>query len=84
MGKRSAVEVSQSFWAVVSSPQARKFQIVVFGILLSAATMGLFPPAVAVWVVLIVNSLSAAGVYVVPNAPAPVSSTPMVRGNVVG
>lgn len=81
MGKRSAVQVSQSFWEVVTSPQARKLQVAVVGIILSAVTMGLFPPAIAVWITLIVNGLVAAGVFAVPNAPAPVSSV-LARGDV--
>lgn len=87
MGKRSAEEVSDSFWAIVTSPRARKFQVVVLGIILSAATMGLLPAPVAIWVILIVNSLTAAGVFVVPNAGKPVQpevAKAFDRGDVVG
>jgi hypothetical protein len=88
MGRRSA-EVGLSIWNVLTSPKARKFQLALVGLLLSAATGGLLPPDVAVWVILSINTLTAYGVFQIPNK----TSTPttevteiraMVRGDVVG
>lgn len=71
MGKRSAV-TGLTFWDVLTSPRARKFQVAVLGILLSAATGGLLPPDIAVWVILIINTLVAYGVFQIPNkTPVP-------------
>lgn len=57
-----------SFWDVVTSPKARKFQLAAVGVILSAATGGLLPAPVAVWVILIINTMVAYGVFQVPNA----------------
>lgn len=59
-------------WRMISSPLARKFQLALVGLLLSAATGGLLPAPVAVWVILGVNALTAAGVFVIPNGPSAV------------
>jgi hypothetical protein len=68
VGKREA-EVELTLWNVLTSPKARKFQVAVVGILLSAATGGLLPPDVAVWIILIINTLVAYGVFSLPNKP---------------
>lgn len=71
MGKYEAQTNSgfKSFIAIFYTKEYRKFQAVVIGIALSAATAGLLPAAVATWVLLVVGVLTAAGVYVVPNSP---------------
>ena len=68
MGKYAA-DRGLTFWDVFTSPKARKFQVALVGILLSAATGGLLPPDIAVWVILVINGLVAAGVFVLPNKP---------------
>lgn len=67
MGSHEEAKTGLTFWDVVTSPKARKFQVALMGILLSAATMGLLPAPVAVWVILIINSLVAYGVFQWPN-----------------
>lgn len=69
MGKYEAESNGSGFWAIVTSPQARKFQVAVVGILLSAASGGLLPPDVAIWVILVINGFVAAGVFALPNSP---------------
>lgn len=58
-----------NFWKTVTSPAARKFQVAIVGVLLSAATAGLLPAAVSVWVILVINAFVAAGVFTLPNTP---------------
>jgi len=67
MANHVEVKTGLTFWDVMTSPKARKFQVALMGILLSAATMGLLPAPVAVWVILIINSLVAYGVFQWPN-----------------
>jgi hypothetical protein len=55
-------------FAIFYSAEYRKFQAVVLGVLLSAATMGLLPAAVSMWVLLVIGVLTSVGVYQVPNA----------------
>jgi hypothetical protein len=69
MGSHEEVKTGLTFWDVMTSPKARKFQVAMLGILLSAATGGLLPAPVAVWVILIINGLVAYGVFQLPNAP---------------
>ena len=69
MGSHEEVKTGLTFWDVVTSAKGRKVQVAILGILLSAATGGLLPPDVAVWVILVINGLSAYGVYQVPNEP---------------
>lgn len=80
-------------WRILSSPLARKCQVAIIALIVSAASAGLFPPAVALWINLVVSALSVAGIYVVPNtqhailepakpavpAPVPVESGPAHR-----
>lgn len=58
-----------SFFAIFYTAEYRKFQAVLIGIALAAATQGLLPAAYATWVLLIVGVLTATGVYSVPNSP---------------
>ena len=59
----------KSLIAIFYSAEYRKFQAVLIGVLLAAATQGLLPAAIATWTLLVVGVLTAAGVYVVPNNP---------------
>lgn len=67
MAEHRAETTKSNPLAIFWSPEARKFQTVVIGVLVAAATAGLFPAAVATWVLLVVGVLTATGVYVVPN-----------------
>lgn len=69
MGRREKVSDFDSWVQIFTSAKSRKFQVAVIGILLSAATGGLLPPDVAVWVILIINTLVAYGVFTLPNKP---------------
>lgn len=40
----------------------------IIALIVSAAAAGLFPPAVALWINLVVSALTVAGIYVVPNS----------------
>jgi hypothetical protein len=55
-------------WRILTSPLARKCQVAIIALIVSAAAAGLFPPAVALWINLVVSALSVAGIYVVPNS----------------
>ena len=80
-------------WRILTSPMARKCQMAIIALIVSAAAAGLFPPAVALWINLVVSALTVAGIYVVPNsqtailepakpvipAPAPIESGPAHR-----
>lgn len=57
----------ESFWTVVTSARARKFQVAAVGVLLSLVTAGLIPPDIGIWITTIVSSLVAAGVFALPN-----------------
>lgn len=83
-------------WRILTSPQARKAQVAIIALIASAAAAGLFPPAIALWINLVVSALSVAGIYVVPNtnqailepvkpvvAPVPVESGPAHRAEPV-
>lgn len=77
-------------WRILSSPQCRKAQVAILALILSAATGGLLPPDVAVWVIMGINALTAAGVFVVPNTCTPIlepvveAPVEIYRGNTVG
>lgn len=76
MSKHVEVSTNKGFWATISSPEARKAQLAVVGVIISLATAGLIPPDIGIWVTTIVASLTAAGVYAVPNKT--VEPTPIV------
>jgi hypothetical protein len=63
---------------MLTSPEARKFQVALLCFLLSAATGGLLPPDIAIWVIVGINALTAAGVFVIPNTNLPVLAKPAV------
>lgn len=67
MGRYEAETTRSNPFSIFYSPEARKFQTVVIGVLVAAATAGLLPAAIATWVLLVVGVLTATGVYVVPN-----------------
>lgn len=58
------------------SAQSRKFWMAFIGIVAGITALGLLPPDVARIVDMVVGALTAAGVYAVPNAPAPVIVPP--------
>lgn len=62
----------QDLWRILTSPQARKLQLALFGFVAAAVSAGLFPPSIALWISLGLSALTAAGVYVVPNTDAAV------------
>lgn len=80
MGRHEVGKTNTNLFAIFYSPEYRKFQTVVIGILVAAATAGLLPATVAVWVMLIVSVLTGAGVYTVPN----VVQKPQVEVEAVG
>ena len=67
MGSHATPKTGMTFWDVMTSPKARKFQIAVLGILLSAATGGLIPAPFSVWIILGINTMVAYGVFQIPN-----------------
>lgn len=67
-----------SFWSVITSPEARKAQVAIVGVLLALITAGLIPADIGIWVNTIVGALVAAGVFTIPNAV----STPEVAPSV--
>lgn len=69
MGKRAIEKTGLTLWDVLTSPKARKVQVAIVGILLSAATGGLLPPDIAIWVILVINTMVAYGVFQIPNSP---------------
>lgn len=75
-------------WRLLTSPQARKAQIAIIAFVAAAASAGLFPPAVAVWVNIAVSALTVAGVYAIPNTDKPIlepkHSAGSFRGDVKG
>lgn len=68
MGRYEQEREKKNPFAIFYSPEYRKFQTVIIGVLVAAATAGLLPATVAVWIMLVVSVLTAAGVYQVPNA----------------
>lgn len=83
MSKHVEVSTNKGFWATIPSPEARKAQIAIVGVLLSLVTAGLIPPDIGVWITTIVASLTAAGVFAVPNkATEPV--VPVVTASYAG
>lgn len=71
MGKRVAETSKTGFWAVFTGPGFRKFQMVLIGVALAAASQGLLPDDISTWVLLVVGVLTATGVYAVPNKSLP-------------
>lgn len=69
MADHEAQATPGGFWAVITSPQARKAQVAIVGVLLSLVTAGLIPPDIGVWITTIVSALVAAGVFATPNLP---------------
>lgn len=65
---------SNNFWATITSPEARKAQVAIAGVLLSLVSAGLIPPDIGIWITTIITALVAAGVFTVPNA-IPVTET---------
>lgn len=59
-------------WRLLTSPQARKAQIAIIAFVAAAASAGLFPPSIAIWINIGVSALTVAGVYVVPNTNTPI------------
>lgn len=76
MGRYAAEKEKKNPFAIFYSPEYRKFQTVVIGVLLAAATQGLLPVAYATWVFLVVGVLTATGVYAVPNGHADTDTFP--------
>jgi len=68
MGRYEEERAKKNPFAIFYAPEFRKFQTVVIGVLLAAATAGLLPAAVSVWVLLVIGVLVSAGVYQIPNA----------------
>lgn len=68
MGRYEEERTKKNPFAIFYSAEYRKFQAVVLGVLLSAATMGLVPPVAATWILLVIGVLTSVGVYQVPNA----------------
>jgi hypothetical protein len=67
----------KDIWNMLTSPEARKFQVAILCFLLSAATGGMLPPDIAIWVILGINALTAAGIFVVPNTSTAVLAKPV-------
>jgi uncharacterized membrane protein len=87
MGRYAAKVEKKNPFSIFYSPEFRKFQMIVIGVLVAAATAGLLPATVSVWVLLIVSVLTSVGVYKVPNKPTEVYvqplGTPLEKADVV-
>ncbi len=87
MGRYAAEREKKNPFAILYSPEFRKFQTVVLGVLLGAATMGLLPATVSVWVLLVIGVLVSAGVYKIPNKPTELfiqpEGTPLEKADVI-
>jgi len=77
MGRYAAERAKKNPFAIFYSPEFRKAQAIILGILLAAATAGLLPPTISVWVLLVIGVLTSVGVYKVPNKPTEVFVQPV-------
>lgn len=87
MGRYAAEKEKKNPFAIFYSPEFRKFQTIILGILLAAATAGLLPATVSVWVLLVISVLVSVGVYKVPDKPTEVfvqpAGTPLETADVI-